>query len=328
MKRDQIQNGDRGWLVNDCLTCIPGTKTLWHDLLQWLPGLVDKTNGHTPFSNLGPLVRNDWLQTPQHERPGYIVRNGTFFGPLNLYGTPTISLIQDVMPPGHLRNQQFAVACESAMIVFNSQFTKDQYPELHNMKHVTIPLGVDFYLFDKGWNDPVVDVLPNSVLFVGAANNNPKGFDRVLRLINDTAYNFCLVMKDGYQINHPRVRVFNSVNQQTMRSIYNRCKALICTSRMETQHLAGIEAAACGLPIVATNVGIYTQPGNWGFQLDQNVPEEQLIENFKTALSIVFREGIVTQLTPRTTMLQLGYDKDVCASRWQKLIYECTHPHH
>ena len=29
-----------GWLVNDTLTCIPGTKTIWHDLLENIEGFI------------------------------------------------------------------------------------------------------------------------------------------------------------------------------------------------------------------------------------------------------------------------------------------------
>ncbi len=315
-----------GWLVNDRLTCIPGTKTLWHDLLDWLPGLEDKTDGHTPFDKLSSKIHNEWLISEQ--RPEYIIRNGTFFGPLNLYKPSVISLIQDVMPVGHLRNMQFSVASESHTIVFNSEFTKQQYPELHNIRHTVIPLGVDFDFFDRRSVEPLQEILPDSILFVGASNDYPKGFDRVLKIINNTNFNFCLVMKDGYTLEHPRVRVFNSVDQKKMRQIYSSCKALICTSRMETQHLAGIEAAACGLPIVATNVGIYSRVNSWGFQIEQNYTESEIVNLFITALNIIFKHGILTKFTPRMTMLQLGYDKYDCASKWQKLVYECTHPHH
>ena len=47
---------NKGWLVNDCLTCIPGTKTLWHDLLEWMPNLIDKTNGYTDFRYLADTI--------------------------------------------------------------------------------------------------------------------------------------------------------------------------------------------------------------------------------------------------------------------------------
>lgn len=318
-----------GWLVNDQLTCIPGTKTLWHDLLDWLPGLVDKTGDHTPFPQLASKTRNEWLYTEESLRPDYIIRNGTFFERFNLYGPPIINLIQDVMPTGHLRNQQLSVAHEATKTVFNSEFTKSKYPELQNTPNVVIPLGVDFKFFEKGWPPTVLsEILPKSILFVGAENIYPKGFDRVMELINSTDYNFCLVMKDDFKIEHPRVRVFNRVNQMQMRQIYCSCSVLICPSRMETQHLAGIEAAACGLPIIATNVGIYNDANDWGIQIDQNISEAETIKNFKLALSVVFKEGIVARFSPRSTMLCLGYDKYACADKWQKLVYECTHPHH
>lgn len=310
-----------GWLVNDRLTCIPGTKTLWHDLLEWLPGLIDKTDGHTPFDKLSVKILNEWIRAEQ--KPEYIIRNGTFFDPLGIHRLPIISLIQDVMPTWSLRNQQLASARESHTIVFNSEFTKAKYPELHDKNHTVIPLGVDFEFFCN-CGDLVADVLPNSVLFVGAENVYPKGFDRVMELINNTDYNFCLVMKDNFRIEHPRVRVFNKLDQAAMRRVYCSCRALICTSRMETQHLAGIEAAACGLPIIATNVGIYNAPGNWGIQVDQSGSEREVHEQFKQALKITFGE---TTFTPRYTMRKMGYDKQSCASHWQQLVHECTHPY-
>ena len=48
-----------GWLVNDTLTCIPGTITFWHNLLEWNPYLIDKTNGYTNFSVLSQNILND-----------------------------------------------------------------------------------------------------------------------------------------------------------------------------------------------------------------------------------------------------------------------------
>ena len=60
-----------GWLVNDCLTCIPGTKTFWHDLLEWIPNLMDKTNGYTKFGELSSRIEEESKQS----FPDYIIRN-------------------------------------------------------------------------------------------------------------------------------------------------------------------------------------------------------------------------------------------------------------
>ena len=41
-----------GWLVNDCLDSFPGVITFWHNLLEQLPELIDKTNGYTNYTIL------------------------------------------------------------------------------------------------------------------------------------------------------------------------------------------------------------------------------------------------------------------------------------
>ena len=108
-----------GWLVNDCLTCIPGTKTFWHDLLEWIPGLVDKTNGYTAFNVLPGRIE----QEAAKEMPDYIVRNATFFRKLNL-PCKQISLLQDCYV-GDI--QQLNVGDTSTVTVFNSNYTYQHY---------------------------------------------------------------------------------------------------------------------------------------------------------------------------------------------------------
>ncbi len=81
-----------GWLVNDTLTCIPGTKTFWHDLLEWLPTLKDKCNGYTPFNLLPYNIEKDYAI----EKPDYIIRNATYFRKLNI---PVVALIDTNCDP-------------------------------------------------------------------------------------------------------------------------------------------------------------------------------------------------------------------------------------
>ena len=268
----------KGWLVNDTLTCIPGTKTLWHDLLEWIPSLEDKTGGHTPFSRLADEIEAAASNCP----PDYIIRNATFFRPLNI-NCKTISILQDIS----LRpREQLEVANSSDVVVFNSPYTESFYKNIVNKPTRIIPLGIDFDFFkplsDKEELRKELCILPNSILFVGAANSNPKGFDLVQHLINSTDYNFCFVMKDDFDAlaDHPRVKIFNRVDHDTLRKIHNACSLLICTSTQETQHLAGIEAAASNLPIVATNVGVYydREPGEWGLvSTKENFKESKLV---------------------------------------------------
>ena len=59
------------------------------------------------------------------------------------------------------------------------------------------------------------------------------------------------------------------MSQRHLAASVNRCRVGLCTSRVETQHLAGIEMGACGLPVVAPRIGCYgehpgsTLPGKW-----------------------------------------------------------------
>ena len=298
----------KGWLVNDTLTGIPGTKTFWHDLLEWIPSLEDKTGVYTPYNILADKIETEASNSP----PDYIIRNGTFFRPLNI-NCKTISLIQDIFEGD---SQQFEVANSSDIVVFNSPYTRSFYEDNISKPMVTIPLGVDFDFFKPLENKEELrkklNILPNSILFVGAANEYPKGFDVVSSLIKTTSYNFCLVMKDDFHISHPRVTVFNKANHDKLVEIYNSCAMLICTSRQETLHLAGIEGAACGLPIVATNVGAYhnRKEGEWGCVSSY--------ENFLESIEKITYN--LNKYNPRKYFLEEGYDKKTCRKRWTNLI--------
>ncbi len=303
-----------GWLVNDCLTCIPGTKTLWHDLLE-IPGLQDKTFGRTPFPELADKIEHE---SATLGAPDYIVRNASYFRKLNIR-CRTFSLLQDVGQET-FRQHQVNVCNASTTVVVSCDFVKQLYPEITSPIKI-IPIPVDFNTFkplpDREDIRKSMDILPNSILFVGANNEYPKGFDILLKLISDTNHNFCLVMKDDFQMEHERVRVFNKITQDEMVKIYNACEMLVCTSRMETQHLAGIEAAACGLPLLVSNVGAYykREEGLWGHHLanDATIAIDHIIK---------FRKDY----QPREYFLKKGFDTESCRKRWVDLIEKDPEP--
>jgi len=297
-----------GWLVNDTLTCIPGTKTFWHDLLENIPNLKDKTNSYTDFIYLKEYIEKEWLDAVI--KPDYIIRNATFFDRLSLK-TKTISLLQDCYD-GSVREKQLEVCNNSKITVFNSPFTKKKYNDLKAYSCI-IPLGIDFDLFKPQKNiDNILNIKENTILYIGSSDFKIKGFDKILKLIEETRFNFCIVLKDDFHINHPRVTIFNKIDHKNLINIINCCSMVICTSNIETQHLASLEAAACNLPILTTNVGTYFDipDGEWGIKVKNN--------NFKDGIYYILNN--IDSFNPRKYFISNGFDKKDCMKKWKDLV--------
>jgi hypothetical protein len=303
-----------GWLINDCLTCIPGTTTFWHNLLDWFPELVDKTNGYTDYSILSSKIEEQLLHQGQ---PDYIIRNGSYFRKINT-SSKQISLIQDCTPS--LFNEQIDVINHSHVVVFNTNYVYHKYiNRINNNSIVKIcPLGVDFNFFNT-IQERHTDVLPNSLIFIGAATNYPKGFNILLDIITKMEnQNFCLIMKDDFNISQlnenvrHRVRVFNRVNKENVKLLINSCVAAICTSYEETQHLSGIECAACNIPIIAREIGVYydnKDDKRWGCIAHDS--------NFVEKISYVLEN--ISNFKPRECFIE-KYSLEICKNNWKNII--------
>jgi len=301
------------WLINDCLTTIPGTKTFWHDLLEWIPGMVDKTSVYTPFNRLAKRIEINYFWT--FKKPDLVIRNGSFFRKLNI-NVKTISLIQDIYENDRFQQE---VIKSSSCLVFNSEYTYSFYKDLVTGPYRIIPLGVDFDYFKPLSNKQDIKkrlgIKDKTILFVGSSNTIVKGFNIVEDLIRNTDYNFCLVMKDEYKTANPRVKVFNKVTHDQLLFIYNACEILICTSYRETQHLSGIEAGACGLPIVANNIGVYYNRYNEPFG---EISDSQDYKAYAACIKKVFEN--YEWYKPRKTFLSYSLDKESCKKNWQELV--------
>jgi glycosyltransferase involved in cell wall biosynthesis len=264
----------RGWLVNDTLTCIPGTTTLWHELLEWFPKLEDKTNGYTDYSILPNVIES------LPNKPDYIIRNGSYFRKLNV-DVPTISLIQDVQN----NPTQTEVINSSTVVIFSSNHLYTEYKDRINPQNVRIIKWASDFNFFRPIPERHPDVLPNSIIFVGDSSYEKKGFHRVLDIIDKMPdFNFCLIMKDNTTMDiipekdRSRVRIFNKVQRKDMPLLINSCVCGICTSGYEEGHWAGVEMGACDLPMVTRPIGCYldrTNDMSWGeFANDDEFPEK------------------------------------------------------
>lgn len=299
-----------GWLVNDTLTCIPNTRTFWHDLLDWFPNLQDKCNGYTDYSVLAQTIESI------KERPDYIIRNGTYFRKLNI-DVPTFCLIQDT------RNDpmQTEVINSSTCAVFASKQTYNLYKDRINPKNVRVIEQSSDFNFFKPIEERHPDVLPNSILFIGDSSYEKKGFHKVLNLIDVmTDFNFCLVMKDNTTIdiipphNRDRVRIFNRVDTNTVRLLINSSVCAICTSGNEEGHFAGIEIGACDIPMIARPMGCYLDrkdDKSWGLIAnDEDFPE--------TIRYVVNNRDL---FSPRNYYSK-EYTLERCREKWTNLINE------
>lgn len=300
----------KGWLVNDCLTCIPNTRTFWNDLLDWFPNLEDKCNGYTDYSILAQRIES------LYPKPDYIIRNGSYFRKLNI-DVPTFCLIQDTQN----NHMQTEVINSATCVVFASNETYKIYKDRINPKNVRVIEQSSDFNFFKPIPERHPDVLPNSIIFIGDSSIEKKGFHKVLDIIDKMPdFNFCLVMKDNTTINvipeknRDRVRIFNRVDRNTVRLLINSCICAICTSGNEEGHFAGIEIGACNIPMVSRPMGCYLDRANdmsWGLIAeDHEFPEKirYVINNLHL-------------FSPREYYSK-EYTLERCREKWTKLIEE------
>ena len=299
-----------GWLVNDTLTCIPNTRTFWHDLLEWFPNLQDKCNGYTDYSILAQTIESI------NERPDYIIRNGSYFRKLNI-DVPTFCLIQDTSD----NPMQTEVINTSTCVVFASKQTHNLYKDRINPKNVRVIEQSSDINFFKPIAERHPEDLPNSIIFIGDSSHEKKGFHRVLNLIESmTDFNFCLVMKDNTSIDvipqhsRDRVRMFNRVDRETVRLLINSSVCAICTSGNEEGHFAGIEIGACDIPMVSRPMGCYLDRKDdktWGLISD----DDKFPETIRYVVNNRHR------FAPREYYSK-EYTLERCREKWADLINE------
>ena len=107
----------RRLLVNDCLTCIPGTRTFWHDLQEWTE--AEFIGGdYATLDDTVDKATQPTIADPLAQRTSLIIRNATYAPPFKAsVQIPTIALLQDIIADGPMREMQEAVIKSSSAIV-------------------------------------------------------------------------------------------------------------------------------------------------------------------------------------------------------------------
>jgi len=302
----------RRLLINDCLSVLQGHRTFWHDLQEWF-------SAEFAGGDYAKLAEN---ADSAADGAALIIRNASYFGPLKASGqVPTISLLQDIFEVGQPRTTQEHVIASSRRVVFNSAFTASKYP---TEKGCIIPLPVDFRVFTLGNSmgcQQMLSLPDGAVCWVGAsqgAAGQIKGWDIFLSIVRQNPdIPFVAVFKDAApESAPPNMRCYARLAQDELAHVIGACRVGLCTSRSESQHLAGIEMGACGLPMVAPQVGIYWKRDD----LPGIVVGETTVAAYTTAVRAARRQPGDPQAI--RSYWQKEFDREVIKSQWVKLVEE------
>jgi len=162
------------------------------------------------------------------------------------------------------------------------------------------------------------------VCWIGAsqgAAGQVKGYNILLAIVRQNPdIPFVCVFKDRQpEYPPPNMRCYTRLTHAELVRVIGACRVGLCTSRMESQHLAGIEMGACGLPMVAPPVGVY-------WKVDHNmpgmiVPANPTVADYSQSLRL-----FLAQHGPDIDGIR-GYwrkefDKTVIKAQWEKLVAE------
>ena len=262
-----------------------------------------------------------------------IVRNATWFPPMTESGrVPTISLLQDIITDGPQREMQEAVIKSSASVVYNSEFTASKYENerkdgIVQFKRI-IPLPVDFSLFQPASPMGLQQALglpDGCILWVGAsqgAAGQVKGWDIFLRVVRaNPDLPFVAAFKDrAPDIVPPNLRVYERLPHVELVKVMGACCVGLCTSRTESQHLAGIEMGACGLPMVAPPVGVYWNRKDDfpGFVMKDGTEPR----HYATAVRLCMSSDWGVDVDKVRAYWRKEFSPDIIRAQWLKLIEE------
>lgn len=331
----------RRLLVNDCLSALPGHRTFWNDLQDWFGMEFCGGDYSTLTADAEKLIERG-------AGTDLVIRNASYFPPIKS-DVPQIALLQDIFTEGPLRDMQIEVILNSKRIVFNSAFTESHYDQVGiitellrtNKKELqfsdyaaysVIPLPVDFSIFTPGNTMGLQQALSlpdGCVCWVGAcqgAAGQVKGWDIFLQIVRlNPDIPFVAVFKDAApETILPNLRVYVRLSQEDLAKVMGACRVGLCTSRMESQHLAGIEMGACGLPLVVPPVGTYWHR--------DDIPGYIVRDgNFVSAVRGVVQGsdahrgrngGFPKEPAAIRAYWRKEFDREVIRGQWEKLIEE------
>lgn len=210
----------------------------------------------------------------------------------NIYVTKKLSKIYPIVFTNHtgeylyLNKNIFSKLLQRILISHYSYIIAPSYELLPNKSNaIYIPNGVDtdyFRNFGEEWKRKFRknNNLDGKYIFLCPRRWAPtKGIIYLARAINklsDFVLNKSVFLFAGsdyegyskyseeikeelYKAKHADVRLLGNLNQEELRNYYNASDVVVIPSLMEATSLAALEAMACGVPVLSTNVGGMTQ---------------------------------------------------------------------
>lgn len=302
-------------IVNDLLGGWMGERTFWNYMLEGIPGIrgFDHVTMNCPISEVSAEARKRIQEMPPNT---IVIQNATFLGKVSDHNY-TIAFLQDNLRAMSRPNvTQENVLQTSHVVVTNSRETAQYYPEFYPE---TIPIGVDTNIFCLANNKIELREkygVPTDRLvgiFVGDFTE-VKGWYEIRKLIySKPDIFFILVSKRSENYDNHNAKSFNRVSQRFLADLYNCADFFILGSPVETQCLAALEAAFCGLPLVMRPTGIFTS-----FKFDQR----KMIGVFRDNLSDALQEFLKDpkRFSPRETLMSMDFGIDSMIAKWKTLL--------
>jgi len=226
----------------------------------------------------------------------------------NLWDNDLTTPERDVEPPDELCNflnslKGINVVSKRLLAIFSSK--------IKNIKHTRC--GVDTHVFFK------INIANNDTFVVGWVGNTRPDYQRGAKGFYDIVLPLSKVLQD---IKFSFIDWSKTIlSHEQMNDFYNSIDILINASIKEGQPMPPVEAAACGVPTISTNVGIIPElitNGKNGYIIDRDINAfAQTLNHLQSNRSLLEQMRINCMST-----ISKSWKWELVIDQWMRFIYQ------